>query len=92
MKRLLVALSLLVLLPVMAWADFYGSAKADKYHLKECRWAKRIAKENLVTFKTSADAVKAGYQPCETCKPPVPEKRPASPVKGAGQKKVADGP
>ncbi|SNB46747.1 Ada metal-binding domain-containing protein [Geobacter sp. DSM 9736] len=79
MKKLLLPLILLLLLPAVALAEFYGSTGSNKYHFKECRWTKRIAKENLVTFRASVEAGKAGYVPCETCKPPMPERRPALP-------------
>ena len=47
-----------------------GSKKSDKYHRLDCRWAKKIAAANLVTFKSPAEAKAAGYTPCKTCEPP----------------------
>lgn len=46
-----------------------GSSLSNKYHLPECRYAKKIAPENLVGWKTAEDAQAAGYQPCGSCKP-----------------------
>jgi hypothetical protein len=52
-------------------AKYYvGSSQSNKYHLVDCKWAKRISPKNLVKFKTVAEAKKAGYVPCKVCKPP----------------------
>lgn len=50
-------------------AQYVGSRKSDKYHLKSCQHAKRIHAENLVEWKTTADAKAAGYIACKTCRP-----------------------
>lgn len=49
---------------------FVGSAKSDKYHLPDCRWAERIAPANEIWFASAAEAGAQGYKPCGTCRPP----------------------
>ena len=49
---------------------YVGSKQSNKYHLPDCKWAKKISPKNLVKFKTVAEAKKAGYVPCKVCKPP----------------------
>jgi micrococcal nuclease len=61
---------LLVLLPLVAHAEFWASAKAQRYHKPSCRWVARIAPEYRVKFATREAAWAAGYQPCEVCRPP----------------------
>jgi methylphosphotriester-DNA--protein-cysteine methyltransferase len=73
--RLWVFIAILIIFSVVCMslsADFkyVGSAKSNKYHYPDCKWAKKISPKNLVTFKTAQEAVKAGYVPCKVCKPP----------------------
>lgn len=49
---------------------FVGSAKSNKYHYPDCRWAKKISPENEVWFTSSEDARSRGYMPCGVCHPP----------------------
>lgn len=49
---------------------FWASKKSDKYHWPSCASAKRIKPDNLIVFATVGKALKAGYKPCETCRPP----------------------
>jgi methylphosphotriester-DNA--protein-cysteine methyltransferase len=53
-------------------ADFkyVGSSKSNKYHYPDCKWARKISSNNMVTFKSAQEALKAGYVPCKVCKPP----------------------
>lgn len=46
---------------------FVGSKNSDKYHLPDCKSAKRIKPENLVCFESSEDAVSKGYEPSKDC-------------------------
>ena len=46
-----------------------GSKNSKKFHLTTCRHAKTIKLENVVTFGSSREAVRAGRQPCAVCKP-----------------------
>ncbi|MBI4962486.1 MAG: hypothetical protein HY913_04355 [Desulfomonile tiedjei] len=75
MRRLVTLVIIFVLaLPLSAMADFWASRQSNKYHHPSCVWAKRIKAANLVVFKTPAEAVRAGYLPCNVCKPPVPRR------------------
>ncbi|MBF0569576.1 MAG: hypothetical protein HQL18_02230 [Candidatus Omnitrophica bacterium] len=51
--------------------DLIGSKNSDKYHLATCATAQKITADNKVTFKDAEAALKAGYAPCQKCKPPV---------------------
>ena len=53
-----------------AYADFWASKNSNKYHYPNCRWAQKINPKNLIVFKTTSDAIKAGYVPCKVCRPP----------------------
>ena len=48
---------------------YIGSLNSDKYHLKGCRWEKKIKYENRIGFKNKQDAINHGYKACGTCKP-----------------------
>lgn len=48
---------------------YVASKEGGKYHLPGCRLAANIKPENKITFKTKAEAEKAGYKPCAVCKP-----------------------
>ena len=48
---------------------YVASRNSNKYHYPSCVWAKKIKQSNLVTFKSKAEAQKAGYIPCKVCKP-----------------------
>ena len=48
---------------------YVASNSSDIFHKKDCRWAKNISKENLVTYQSRQQAVKAGKRPCKWCKP-----------------------
>jgi hypothetical protein len=49
---------------------FVGSKTSNKYHLPDCKWAKTIRADRLITFKSAADAQAQHYIPCPVCKPP----------------------
>lgn len=49
---------------------FVGSKTSNKYHYPDCRWAKQIRPEKLVTFSSAEEARENGYVPCPECKPP----------------------
>jgi phosphatidylserine/phosphatidylglycerophosphate/cardiolipin synthase-like enzyme len=56
--------------PTKALAKGYiGSKHSRVYHLPTCIWAARIRPENLVHFKSKAEAEAAGRRPCKVCKP-----------------------
>lgn len=50
-------------------SEFTGSKGSDVFHKSQCRWASSIASENLVSYKSRQDAVKAGKRPCKQCNP-----------------------
>ena len=49
--------------------EFTGSKGSDVFHKSDCRWASSISAENLVSYKTRQEAVKAGKRPCKRCNP-----------------------
>ena len=49
---------------------YVGSAKSNIYHYPTCEWALKIHPDNLLTFKSSKEALDAGYRPCRVCRPP----------------------
>ena len=44
-----------------------GSKNSDKWHYCNCKWAKRIKKENLVCFNTTEEAEEKGYTETGSC-------------------------
>jgi methylphosphotriester-DNA--protein-cysteine methyltransferase len=77
MKKIRVLVSIVILtifsivcLSLAADYKYVGSAKSNKYHYPDCKWALKIKSENLVTFKSAKQALAAGYVPCKVCKPP----------------------
>jgi len=68
-KLISILLLLLVLVPVVLGAEFWGSTKSNKYHFPSCKWAHRISPQNLIKFSSPGDAQKSGYVPCKVCRP-----------------------
>ena len=52
-----------------AAGEYWGSAKGTTYHRPSCQWAQKTKPPNRVVFKSKEEAVKAGYHPCNDCKP-----------------------
>ncbi len=75
LRLLLLTILLSSLFVSTALAEFWGSSSSNRYHFKRCQWTQKIRKEYLVRFDTADQAVKAGYLPCEKCRPPLTEKR-----------------
>ena len=48
---------------------YVASKSSNIFHKPDCRWAKNISQENLVTYKSKDEAIKAGKRPCKTCNP-----------------------
>ena len=46
-----------------------ASKSSSVFHRPDCRWAQNIAEQNRVTYKSRAEAIKAGKRPCKSCKP-----------------------
>jgi hypothetical protein len=43
---------------------YIGSKESNNYHEVNCKWVKKIKKENIIEFKTIKEAEDAGYKPC----------------------------
>jgi len=48
---------------------YVASSSSTVFHKPDCRWAGNISKENLVTYQSREEAIKAGKRPCKTCNP-----------------------
>ncbi|MFL6286089.1 MAG: Ada metal-binding domain-containing protein, partial [Pyrinomonadaceae bacterium] len=46
-----------------------GNRSLAIYHLPDCAWADKIARQNRVEFDSPAVAHSAGFRPCRVCKP-----------------------
>ena len=51
-----------------AHADFVGNKDSKFFFPDNCSYVKLIKKDNVVTFKTSAEAIAAGYKASSKCK------------------------
>jgi len=49
--------------------QFTGSKGSDVFHKSYCHSASSISTENIVSYKTRQEAVKAGKRPCKWCNP-----------------------
>lgn len=48
---------------------YVASKSSTIFHKPECRWAKNISDQNLVSYTSKDEAIKAGKRPCKTCNP-----------------------
>lgn len=48
---------------------YIGSKRSKRFHRPNCKWAKKIYKENKITFKNRDEALDKGYSPCRVCNP-----------------------
>ncbi len=48
---------------------YVASKNANAFHRPDCRWAKNISPNNLVSYSSRDEAIKAGKTPCKSCKP-----------------------
>jgi methylphosphotriester-DNA--protein-cysteine methyltransferase len=72
MKRVLLSLLVILFMSVTLYAaEYRGSTQSTKYHYPSCRLAQNINASNLVKFSTPEAANRAGFDPCQICKPPV---------------------
>jgi hypothetical protein len=53
---------------------YVGSKTSNKYHDPNCKWAKTIRPENLISFSSVKEAREKGYIPCPYCRPPLEDK------------------
>ena len=74
-RVLLAVVFLLTICCGSAFSEYWGSSASDKYHYRNCWWARMIKKGYLVRFATAEEAFRAGYTPCEKCRPPVTDKQ-----------------
>ena len=49
--------------------EFTGSKGSDVFHKPDCHSASNISSENLMSYKSRQEAVKAGKRPCKWCNP-----------------------
>jgi methylphosphotriester-DNA--protein-cysteine methyltransferase len=66
---LLITFSILCL-SIAADYKYVGSKTSNKYHYPNCKLAKKILPELLVTFQSANEALAARYIPCKVCRPP----------------------
>jgi hypothetical protein len=52
-----------------AESQYVASKSSTIFHKPDCRWAQNISKENLITYESKDEAIKAGKRPCKTCNP-----------------------
>jgi methylphosphotriester-DNA--protein-cysteine methyltransferase len=69
MKTLMAAIAGLFILSFtgLAHADFVGNKSSKLFFPDTCSYVKMIKKDNAVPFKTSAEAVAAGYKASSKC-------------------------
>ncbi|MBN1363889.1 MAG: hypothetical protein JW976_03700 [Syntrophaceae bacterium] len=72
--KIIPAILVIFLIAVYAIAgqEFVGSKTSNKYHYPTCKWVKQIKPHKIIKFRSPEEAVKAGYIPCPTCRPPLP--------------------
>jgi hypothetical protein len=51
--------------------EYVGSRNSNKYHYRSCKWTEYIPPKNERVFHSVAEARKAGYIRCPTCRPPL---------------------
>lgn len=49
--------------------EYVASKNSQVFHKPGCRWAKNISENNLVSYDSREEAIKAGKRPCKWCKP-----------------------
>ena len=54
---------------VAAEHRYVASKSSTVFHKPECRWAKNISDQNLVSYTSKDEAIKEGKRPCKTCNP-----------------------
>jgi len=48
---------------------YVASSEGGKFHLPDCRWAKKIKPENSLTLENKSIAFERGYTSCSICNP-----------------------
>lgn len=74
MNKLVTALAGVLVLGFtgIAHADFVGNKDSKFFFPDTCSYVKLIKKDNVVNFKTAADATAAGYKASSKCKSDAP--------------------
>jgi hypothetical protein len=54
---------------VVAKYRYVASKNSRVFHRPDCRWAERIAPENLIGYSSREEAIESGKRPCKSCKP-----------------------
>ena len=49
--------------------EYWASINADKFHLPDCEWAKKISEDNKIIYHSREDAIADGKEPCGECNP-----------------------
>jgi hypothetical protein len=55
--------------PAEATVPLVGSVTSNKVHYADCKWAKTIKPEKIISFQSVAAARAQGYIPCPVCRP-----------------------
>jgi competence protein ComEC len=55
--------------PAPAATGIVANKDSKIFHKADCKGIAKMKAENKVSFASSAEATKAGYKPCKTCKP-----------------------
>ena len=69
-RVILTVLILIFIFPFVSFAEYWVASDMKVYHFPGCGLAVKIKPENKVVFKDLKSAIKAGYVPCNFCKPP----------------------
>ena len=48
---------------------YITNKSSDVFHLPSCFWARKIAKDNKIYFRTFQEALHSGKRPCKICMP-----------------------
>ena len=68
MKKLILVLGVVILgFSGVVQADVIGNKDSKFFFPADCSYVKLIKKDNIVTFKTAADALAAGYKASSKC-------------------------
>jgi flagellar biosynthesis protein FlhF len=50
-------------------ARFVANRNSELYHLRGCKWVRKIKSDNLISFATVAEAESRRFLPCRNCNP-----------------------
>jgi hypothetical protein len=59
-----------LLSPAPVAGNYVGVKTSHEYHRPDCEAAKTAAPQELLNFKSAAEAKRQGYKPCPVCQPP----------------------